>query len=242
MNARSPAWCARTRRCAICRARVIGFKLIIGAEFSTVCGLKLVLLAPSQAAYAQICQLITLGRRRSKKGEYRLTRADFESNGLDECLALWVLPRAGDREAQARMAARFFPRSRLAGRGAASRRRRCARSWRACARCADRLRLPAVAAGDVHMHVRVTPARCRMCSRPCAMAARSIEAGWRLHPNGERHLRPLAALRALYPPALLDRALAIAERCSVLAGAAALRISARTRAGGPHAPASICAR
>ena len=55
------------------------FKLIIGAEFSTTCGLKLVLLAPSQQAYAQICQLITLGRRRSPKGEYRLTRADFEA-------------------------------------------------------------------------------------------------------------------------------------------------------------------
>ncbi len=54
------------------------FKLIIGAEFQTSCGMKLVLLAPSQPAYGQICRLITLGRRRSKKGEYRLTRADFE--------------------------------------------------------------------------------------------------------------------------------------------------------------------
>src|SRR6202020_1163946 len=31
------------------------FKLIIGAEFSTVCGLKLVLLAPELRAYRQIC-------------------------------------------------------------------------------------------------------------------------------------------------------------------------------------------
>src|SRR5580658_1754846 len=52
------------------------FKLIIGAEFRAVCGLKLVLLAPSLAPYGQLCQLITLGRRRSGKGEYRLTRAD----------------------------------------------------------------------------------------------------------------------------------------------------------------------
>src|SRR5580658_3632433 len=56
------------------------FKLIIGAEFRLLCALELVLLAPSQRAYGQICQLITLGRRRSKKGEYRLTREDFESN------------------------------------------------------------------------------------------------------------------------------------------------------------------
>jgi error-prone DNA polymerase len=73
------------------------FKLIIGAEFQLSGGEKLVLLAPSQAAYAQICQLITLGRRRSPKGEYCLTRADFEAN-LDQCLALWVLPRVPAHE------------------------------------------------------------------------------------------------------------------------------------------------
>src|SRR5579862_8164309 len=83
------------------------FKLIIGAEFRTVCGLKLVLLAPSQHAYGQICRLITLGRRRSNKGEYRLTRADFESE-LDECLALWVATPDATR-AQARWVQDFFP-------------------------------------------------------------------------------------------------------------------------------------
>src|SRR6204780_4519694 len=84
-----------------------GFKLIIGAEFRTVCGLKLVLLAPSQRAYGQICQLITLGRRRSKKGEYRLARSDFEGN-LQDCLALWIA--ASDAtEAQARWLRDFFP-------------------------------------------------------------------------------------------------------------------------------------
>jgi error-prone DNA polymerase len=38
-------------------------------------------------------------------------------------------------------------------------------------------------------------------------------AGTALFPNGERHLRSLDALRALYPPALLDETLAIAARC-----------------------------
>jgi error-prone DNA polymerase len=71
--------------------RDVRLKLIIGAEFRALCGLKLVLLAPSQRAYGQICQLITLGRRRSKKGEYRLSRSDFES-GLEDCLALWIAP------------------------------------------------------------------------------------------------------------------------------------------------------
>src|SRR5471032_3219327 len=40
------------------------------------------------------------------------------------------------------------------------------------------------------------------------------DAGTRLHPNGERHLRSLDALGALYPHALLDETLAIARRCT----------------------------
>jgi len=185
------------------------FKLIVGAEFRTVCGLHLVLLAPSQRAYGQICQLITRGRRRSKKGEYRLTRADFEIH-LDDCLALWVPPRQAD-EAQARWLRDFF-----GGRG-----------WLAvelhhdgddgahlaqlCS-LAERCGVPAVAAGDVHMH-----ARSRRALQDVLTAVRhrcTVEqAGWRLHPNAERHLRSLTQLRALYPQALLDQSVAIAERC-----------------------------
>src|SRR5580658_3284896 len=186
------------------------FRLIIGAEFRASCGLKLVLLAPSQPAYGQICRLITLGRRRSKKGEYRLTRSDFES-GLEDCLALWIAP----REPQAKQAAwlrEFFP----------------ARGWLAVElhRAADdagRLAaalalartsgLPMVASGDVHMH-----ARGRRALQDVLTAVRhgcSIDqAGWRLYPNAERRLRSLPELEQLYPPALLDESVAIAERCS----------------------------
>src|SRR5512138_343401 len=39
-------------------------KLIVGSEFTTSDGLKIVLLAPTQRAYAQICGVITQGRRR----------------------------------------------------------------------------------------------------------------------------------------------------------------------------------
>ncbi|HEX4378326.1 MAG TPA: error-prone DNA polymerase [Steroidobacteraceae bacterium] len=186
------------------------FKLIIGAEFRTSCGLKLVLLAPSQHAYGQLCQLITLGRRRSKKGEYRLAREDFES-GLQDCLALWAAD-PESRASQARWLRDFFP----------------GRSWLAIelhrtADQASRLQaalalaqdsgLPAVASGDVHMHVRER--------RPLQDVMTAIRhgctidtAGWRLFPNAERHLRSLQDLRSLYPPELLTETLAIAERCT----------------------------
>jgi error-prone DNA polymerase len=185
-------------------------QLIIGAEFRTTCGLKLVLLAPSQSAYAQICRLITLGRRRSKKGEYRLARADFES-GLQDCLALWMAP-PDATAGQAAWLREFFP----------------ARGWlalelhraaddaarlAACLALAHASGVPAVASGDVHMH--------RRARRPLQDVLTAVrhgctvaQAGWRLHPNAERRLRSLQELRRLYPPALLDESVAIAERCS----------------------------
>jgi error-prone DNA polymerase len=185
------------------------FKLIIGAEFRTVCGLKLVLLAPSQQAYGQICQLITLGRRRSQKGAYRLLRADFET-ALADCLALWIPP-AQPHAAQAAWLRDFFPhRGWLAvelHRGADD----SGRLAQLC-RLAERCGLPAVATGDVHMHL-----RSRRALQDVLTAVRHgctiDQAGERLYPNAERHLRSLAQLRHLYPPALLDQSVAIAERC-----------------------------
>src|ERR1700722_18314694 len=185
------------------------FRLIIGAEFRTVCGFKLVLLAPSQQGYAQLCQLISLGRRRSKKGSYQLLRADLQS-GLSDCLALW-LPPAQPSAAQALWLRDFFPqRSWLAVElhyGADDR----ARLAQLCC-LAERHALPVVASGDVHMHV-----RSRRALQDVLTAVRHgctiDQAGGRLYPNAERHLRSLAQLRAIYPRALLDQSVAIAERC-----------------------------
>jgi error-prone DNA polymerase len=197
----------------------VDFKFIVGAEFNTVCGLKLVLLAPTQAAYRQICQLITLGRRRSKKGEYRLLRADFETT-LDDCLALWVpAAQAGAQtcEQRALEAQAVWLRDFFGGRGwlAVELHRGPDDGARLAQLCslAERCGLPAVAAGDVHMH-----ARSRRALQDVLTAVRhgcTVDAaGWRLLPNAERHLRPLSVLRLLYPRALLDQSVAIAERCT----------------------------
>ncbi|HMB39789.1 MAG TPA: PHP domain-containing protein, partial [Wenzhouxiangellaceae bacterium] len=61
-------------------ARECGIKLIVGSELRTTDGLHLVLLAPDQAAYGQICRLITIARRRAKKGGYQLERGDLEQD------------------------------------------------------------------------------------------------------------------------------------------------------------------
>ena len=190
-------------------------QLIVGAEFRCSDGLQLVLLAPDQRAYAQLCQLITLARRRAAKGCYALGQADLEP-GLDHCLALWLPPPNSAAEAGQALSAgrwlgeRFPGRAWLAvelHRGAGDRARlaHCLELARLCA-------LPAVAAGDVHMH-----RRHRRRLQDLLTAIRhgcTLEtAGARLFPNGERHLRPLRTLARLYPPELLAASTAIAGRC-----------------------------
>ena len=186
-------------------------KLIVGAEFRTEDGLKLVLLAPKQSAYSQLCRLITLARRRADKGSYRLSGTDFEA-GMEDCLALWLPP---PDEAVAATQGHwvrqvFAERAWLAvelHRGADDA-RRLERLLALATRCA----LPAVASGDVHMHRR---SRRRLQDVLTAIRHGSTldTAGAQLFPNGERHLRSRTSLARLYPPALLAQSVAIAERC-----------------------------
>jgi error-prone DNA polymerase len=50
-------------------ARAVGLKLIIGSRFTLVDGLRLLLLAPDSAAYAQLSRLISRARRQCEKGQ-----------------------------------------------------------------------------------------------------------------------------------------------------------------------------
>ena len=191
-------------------AKERNFKLIVGAEFRTTDGFHVVLLAPSQQAYAQICTLITLARRDAPKGQYQLTRSQFES-GLSECLALWV-PGADPTASQAAWLQRFFSgRAWIAvelHRGAND-----AKRLDSLRQLGQRTGLPLVASGDVHMHVRQLRAlqdTVTAIRHGCTLA----HAGHKLFPNGERHLREIAELETLYPVELLEESARIAERCT----------------------------
>ena len=189
-------------------ARALGLALILGTALRLEDGLALVLLAPDAAAYAELSQLITRGRRRAAKGGYRLERADLAP--LAHGLAIW-LPAAAPEPAEAAWIAAHFP----------------GRAWIGFSMLLDgedRVRLarlmdlgaaqglPLVACGGVHMHVRAR--------RPLADVLTAIRVGLPLEdaaglvlPNGERHLRPRDHLARLYPPALIDETVRIAERC-----------------------------
>ena len=192
-------------------------KLIIGTEIVLADGLKLVLLAQNRAGYGNLCAMITLGRRRAEKGSYHLTRGDF-TQGIPDCLALWVVAREAvieDAMTEAINTAQWL-------RTAFSE-----RVWIAFERHlqpddGERLAalralsaasgLPLVASGDVHMHVRG-----RRPLQDVLTALRlhtSVDAaGYALFPNGERHLRSRLRLSRLYPPELLAETLRIAALC-----------------------------
>ncbi|UZE08300.1 error-prone DNA polymerase [Pseudomonas corrugata] len=191
-------------------AKELNLQLIVGSEIRIEHGPKLVLLVENLEGYQALCRLITRARRRSEKGRYRIVREDFDDPwpGL---LALWV-PDGNDVEEQGRWLQSVF-----AGRLWLSVQLHCGQDDRRrladLLALADRLTLPAVATGDVHMHVRG-----RRALQDTMTAIRHhvtvAEAGQRLHPNGERHLRSLQALADLYPRRLLDETLVIARRCT----------------------------
>ena len=190
-------------------ARDLGLKLVIGSELRLADGLCCVLLATNRRGYGQLCRLITRARRAAPKGGYRLERDDFTET--DDLLALW-LPAGRPDPAEAAWLSTAFP-----GRlwiavellTTGQDRRRLA----TLQMLGRELGLPCVAAGDVHMH-----ARGRRALQDVLAATRIgttvLSAGYALHPNGERHLRPLGRLQSLYPPELLEATLDIAGRCS----------------------------
>ncbi|MCH7830065.1 MAG: error-prone DNA polymerase [Proteobacteria bacterium] len=186
-------------------------KLILGSELRLQSGRKLVVLAQNRNGYAALCQLISNARRAAQKGSYALTRADFE-DGLPDCLALWVPDADLALDVEDHWIRETF-RDRL---------------WIAVELLADgrqhehldrlreegrRLKLPLVASGDVHMHIRA-----RRILQDAVTAIRIgvtvDKAGFALYANGERHLRSLQVLQRIYPAELLAESVRIAEAIS----------------------------
>jgi len=191
-------------------AKELGLPLIVGSEMRIDKGPKLVLLVENLEGYQGLCRLVTRARRRAQKGVYRVLREDF-SEPLPGLLALW-LPDSLEADGDGRWLREVFgERLWLAVE------LHCgqddARRLAGLLALAAQVRIPAVASGDVHMHIR---GRRALQDTMTAIRhhVRVAEAGQRLHPNGERHLRSLEALRALYPPHLLEASLTIARRCT----------------------------
>ena len=190
-------------------AAKVAVPLIVGSEVRIEAGPKLVLLVENLIGYQNLCRLITVARRRAEKGRYRLLHEDV-AESTEGLLALWV-PDDPAESSEAAWLNRQFPQ-RLWIAVELHRAADDARRLDQLRQLGAQLHLPLVASGDVHMH-----ARGRRALQDTLTAIRHhttvAEAGYRLFPNGERHLRSLDALAGLYPVELREETLRIAARC-----------------------------
>jgi error-prone DNA polymerase len=193
-------------------AKAAGIQLIIGSELRLEEGLRLVALVPNRAAYSELSGLISMARRRSPKGEYRVALRDVVFH-LKRCLLVW-LPQGDDGEhnrAYGLQLARlckgrlWLGVSHLLGNNEVQR-------YLALHALAQELDIPMVACGDVCMHV---ASRKPLHDVFTALHHNTSIArlGRRRMSNGQRHLRTLDKLQRLYPQALLDETLHIASLC-----------------------------
>ena len=192
-------------------AKEHGLHLIIGSEFQLAEGIRLVVLAPTRAAYGELSGMISLGRRRSPKGEYHVALRDVIFH-LKRCLLIW-LPRDDSESTRGygRQLARLC-RERvwigvhyLLGNDEL-------RRYRALQDLGRDLQLPLVACGDVQMHCAARkPLHDVMNAlrHNCSVA----ELGSRRLPNAQQHLRSLSQLQRFYPEPLLYETQRIARQC-----------------------------
>jgi error-prone DNA polymerase len=191
-------------------AKNCGLPLIIGSEFQ-LDSQRLIALVTNRQAYAELSALITLARRRSSKGEYRLEWHDLSDN-FRNALLIW-LP-SGDLDLDHEVGEKLYQWFDK-------------RLWIGVEHLLDGneaeqyyyyhnlgalWQVPLVACGDVHMHCKE-----RQALQDTLVAIRHncsvMTLGERRFPNAERRLRSLPHLEKLYPAALLAETVTIAKRC-----------------------------
>jgi error-prone DNA polymerase len=217
-------------------AKERNLKLLIGAEIRPTDAAPILLYPTDRRAYANLSELITVGRRRAEKGECSLTAADIAAHA--EGLIGVVLPSSPspnvisppsplpvDREGETKgmIYREAFP-SRLYVAAELHLSHDDAGQLTAAQTLARKLHAPLVATNDVHYHI--SDRRYLQDVLVCIREGCTIyEAGSRLFPNSERRIKTAAEMDALFAAfaavlapepyeALLERTGEIASRCN----------------------------
>lgn len=208
-------------------ARKSSLKLLVGAEIVPADAAAVVLLATDRTAYGNLSELITTGRRRAPKGECRILLEDIRKfqTGLICCVPL-------STESQQRYSGTLQPgcqteitadklkayKDVFADRcyalaelhhGAHDEQR--LQRWVGLCR---ELKVPLAAANDVHYHAASRrPLHDVVTATRCNNSLQNLNG--ELHVNGERHLKPVAAIQAVFQghEQLLQTTVEIADRC-----------------------------
>jgi error-prone DNA polymerase len=196
---------------AFVAAEELNAKLIIGSRFNLSNGMRLIAIAPSRIAYAELSGFITLARRRAVKGEYEAHFEDLRFR-LRSCLIIWVanLNETISDEVATELTNAFKGRlwiginHQLHG-GEQSDFAR----WQTL--CIEK-DIPLVACGEALMH-----SNDRKPLQDVITAIRNNtplqEMGTQLELNGEAYLKSIHQLAKLYPPELLEETCRIADLC-----------------------------
>jgi error-prone DNA polymerase len=197
-------------------AKKAGIRFIPACRLDLMDGTSLLTYPTDHAAYARLSALLTLGNLRAEKGKCELYKQDVYAHA-EGLLFIAVPPDslntrfeldAGFLHDLAEYRQQFGPALYLAA------------SFNYRGHDAKRLfrlsetGVPLVATGDVHYHL---PARRELQDiLTCIRERCTIQtAGFKLHPNAERHLKPIEELHRLFQryPQALENALFIADRC-----------------------------
>ncbi|UCF93445.1 MAG: PHP domain-containing protein, partial [Desulfobacterales bacterium] len=199
------------------KARELGVHLILGAEITIEDGSTLVLLAMNRTGYANLCRLITIGRRRSEKGRSQVGWREVCEHAAD-LIALW----GGDRSLLVGKVEPFFVAHPLGDAfgdrlyGLLTRHRRAEEPEQEARlrRRAKRYRLPLVAGMEVlyHRPERRPVQDVLTCIRH---RVKLVEAGCLFKPNAEYALKSPQRFTALFEddPTAVARTLEVAARC-----------------------------
>jgi error-prone DNA polymerase len=198
-------------------AKEVGLKLIVGAEITLTDSPNVVLWAPDRTAYARLSRLITTGRRRAEKGQCQLAWKDLVAH--EEGLLAGVLPPPPTTHLSDAVRQLCPFRELFRNRGYLLAEIHCgpddARQLEWLKELSRHSSLPLVAAGDVHYH-----AATRMALQHVLTAIRHgvtvAEAGSRLFPNAQRHLKTWEEIAAAFAsaPQAVSRTREIADRCT----------------------------
>ena len=199
------------------KARELGVRLIIGAEMTLDDGSTLVLLATNREGYANVCRLITAGRRRSVKGESGVRWGEVCEHAPG-VIALW----GGERSLLAGPADPVFVANdlreafgdRLYALAARHRRAEERQQEARLRKRAERYGLPVVAGMEVLYH---KPARRDLQDTLTCIChgVKLTQAGRLTRPNAEHALKSPHNFAALFNDdrAAVDRTREIADRC-----------------------------
>lgn len=204
-------------------AKEVGIQLVVGSRLNVTVDhnaesshtFDIAVYPTDLAAYGRLCRLLTLGKRRAEKGECQLTLHDLLQyhEGL---LALVIPPRVIDDDFLRLMCGikQTFDRDRLSIAAMVRYHQEDSERLQQVASLCNHVNVPMVATGDVLYH---HPDRQPLQDViTCIREGCTIEqAGFRLEPNAERHLKlpdETARLFRNYPKAL-ERTLEIARRC-----------------------------